>query len=149
MFTTLDDIFDSGVKGGENRPFLGHRPILSTNPLKHANHFVWQSYGDVDIRRRHVGSALTSMFKDGTLGGGDYDTVGLWSMNRPGTSVLRSHYWLGIYILAEWQIINIALESYNKVSVSLYDTLGNDSVGQSLFFMLFISLLLISDTEYM
>lgn len=30
----------------------------------------------------------------------------------------------------EWQIIDIALQSYNKVSVSLYDTLGKDSVGK-------------------
>jgi hypothetical protein len=30
----------------------------------------------------------------------------------------------------EWQIIDIALQTYDKVSVSLYDTLGKDSVGQ-------------------
>jgi len=29
-------------------------------------------------------------------------------------------------------MIDIALQSYRKVSVSLYDTLGKDSVGQSL-----------------
>ena len=30
----------------------------------------------------------------------------------------------------EWQIIEIALQSYQKVSVSLHDTLGTDSVGK-------------------
>lgn len=34
---------------------------------------------------------------------------------------------------SEWQIIDIALQSYDKVSVSLYDTLGKDSVGMVLF----------------
>ena len=29
----------------------------------------------------------------------------------------------------EWQTIDIALQSYQKVAVSLYDTLGKDSVG--------------------
>lgn len=83
--TTLDEIFECGVMGGKDRPFLGHRPILSVTPLTYANYFVWQSYGDVDTRRRHIGSALTSMFSGGHLGGGEYDTVGIWSMNRPGT----------------------------------------------------------------
>jgi long-chain acyl-CoA synthetase len=84
VFTTVDEIFECGVNRGKDRPFLGHRPIVSTTPLKYANHFVWQSYGDVDTRRRHIGSALTLMFSEGKLGGGDYQTVGIWSMNRPG-----------------------------------------------------------------
>ncbi|GLB35097.1 putative AMP-binding enzyme [Lyophyllum shimeji] len=108
---TLDEIFDSGLSGGRDRPFLGARPVVSTNPLKYADHYVWQTYGDVDIRRRHVGSALSSLFAKGEVGGGELNTVGIWSANRP-----------------EWQIIDIALQSYDKVSVSLYDTLGKDSV---------------------
>lgn len=31
---------------------------------------------------------------------------------------------------AEWQILDIAMQTYNKVSVSLYDTLGKDAVGK-------------------
>jgi long-chain acyl-CoA synthetase len=80
----LDEIFDYGVSGGSHRDFLGSRAILSTNPLKYANRFVWHSYGDVDIRRRHIGSALTLMFREGILGGGEYETVGVWSINCPG-----------------------------------------------------------------
>ncbi|RDB21311.1 Long chain acyl-CoA synthetase 7, peroxisomal [Hypsizygus marmoreus] len=108
---TLNEIFETGLSGGKDRPFLGARPVISTNPLKFANHYVWETYGDVDLRRRNVGSALVSLFAKGELGGGDYETVGVWSANRP-----------------EWQIIDIALQTYNKVSVSLYDTLGKDSV---------------------
>jgi hypothetical protein len=32
----------------------------------------------------------------------------------------------------EWQIVDIACSSYRKVSVSIYDTLGKDSVGMHL-----------------
>ncbi|KAG6854926.1 hypothetical protein C0991_009749 [Blastosporella zonata] len=108
---TLDEIFESGLSVGKDQAFLGRRPIISTTPLKFANQYVWETYGDVDLRRRHLGSALESLFKKGELGGGEFKTVGIWSANRP-----------------EWQIIDIALQSYDMVSVSLYDTLGKDSV---------------------
>ncbi|TFK42731.1 hypothetical protein BDQ12DRAFT_676716 [Crucibulum laeve] len=112
VLTTLDQIFDQGLKSGKDHQFLGHRPVISTNPLKFSNTYSWLTYGDVDIRRRYVGSALHSLFQGGELGGGEFETVGIWAANRP-----------------EWQIIDIALQTYNKVSVSLYDTLGKDSVG--------------------
>lgn len=81
---TLDEIFETGLKAGKDREFLGHRPIISTSPLKFANNFLWQTYSQVDVRRRHVGSALASLFQKGELGGGEYETVGIWSANRPG-----------------------------------------------------------------
>lgn len=76
---------------GKDRKFLGYRPKISVNPLKFANHYVWETYGDVDLRRRHVGSALTALFKSGELGGGEYETVGIWSANRPGMSFQVHH----------------------------------------------------------
>ncbi|KAF9001906.1 hypothetical protein BDQ17DRAFT_1357697 [Cyathus striatus] len=109
--STLDQIFNAGLQAGKNRPFLGYRTVVSTSPLKFSNAYSWYTYGEVDIRRRYVGSALQNLFQSGVLRGGELETVGIWSANRP-----------------EWQIIDIALQSYNKVSVSLYDTLGNDSV---------------------
>ncbi|KAJ7261335.1 hypothetical protein B0H12DRAFT_1106331 [Mycena haematopus] len=108
---TLADVFLSGLSKGNDRPFLGHRPVISKQPLKFANYYEWQTYGQVDVRRRHVGSALVHLFKTGVIGGGDLETAGIWSINRP-----------------EWQIIDIALLSYKKIGVSLYDTLGRDSV---------------------
>lgn len=81
---TLDEIFDTGLKAGKDREFLGERKVISTNPLKFSNKFDWQTYGEVDIRRRHVGSALVSLFQKGDLGGGEFETVGIWSANRPG-----------------------------------------------------------------
>ncbi|KAI5122041.1 hypothetical protein M0805_006026 [Coniferiporia weirii] len=108
---TLLDVFDLGLSLSANDPFLGHRPVISTNPLKFAGHFVWETYSQIDVRRRNLGSALHKLFAEGVLGGGELDTVGIWSQNRP-----------------EWQVIDLALHAYAKIGVSLYDTLGKDSV---------------------
>ncbi|TFK76601.1 acetyl-CoA synthetase-like protein [Pluteus cervinus] len=110
-FKTMPEIFDAGLQVSRDRPFLGHRPILSKGPLKFANHFTWETYGQVDVRRRHIGSALHSFFKSGELGGGEFNTIGIWAPNRP-----------------EWQILDIVAQTYGMVSVSLYDTLGVGSV---------------------
>lgn len=32
-------------------------------------------------------------------------------------------------VKTEWQVVDLALHAYKKVGVSLYDTLGKDSVG--------------------
>lgn len=90
-FRTLPEVFESGLRrSGKDAPCLGHRPIVSENPLKHADHFVWQTYAEVDARRRAVGSALLKLFNDGVLTSGDLKTVGLWSKNSPGE--LQSRY---------------------------------------------------------
>ncbi|KAF9532324.1 hypothetical protein CPB83DRAFT_847650 [Crepidotus variabilis] len=109
--STVDQIFNDGLKAGKDVPFLGERKLISTNPLKYATAYTWITYGEADLRRRYIGSALHTLFQKGELGGGELPTVGIWSMNRP-----------------EWQLVDIATAAYQKVSVSLYDTLGNDSV---------------------
>ncbi|ESK92844.1 long-chain-fatty-acid- ligase [Moniliophthora roreri MCA 2997] len=110
-FLTLPQIFDTGLKIGREHPLLGHRPLLSKSPLKFADKYVWESWGRVDERRRALGSALHLLFQKGELGGGEFETVGVWSANRP-----------------EWQILDLALQAYAKVAVSIYDTLGKDVV---------------------
>jgi hypothetical protein len=89
---TVDQIFNTGLSGGKDRPMLGHRPLISSNPLKYADHYVWETYGEVDTKRRALGSALDAMFAAKTLGGGEYKTLGLWSMNRPGRVCLDIPY---------------------------------------------------------
>lgn len=81
---TQTEVFEVGLAHGRDRPMLGHRPVISTNPLTFAKHYVWETYGDIDVRRRALGSALDKLFREGVLGGGEYETVGLWSQNRPG-----------------------------------------------------------------
>ena len=50
--------------------------------------------------------------------------------------------------IPEWQIIDLALHAYAKVGVSLYDTLGKDSVGKVIL-TFDPNLVLISFLEYM
>ena len=83
VFTNLLEVYDEGYRRSKNRPFLGHRPVLSKKPLQYANYHVWQSWSEVDARRRALGSAVYKMFQAGELGGGDLDTVGIWSKNCP------------------------------------------------------------------
>ena len=52
VFTNLVEIFDEGLRRSNGGPFLGHRPILSKKPLQYANYHVWQSWPEVDARRR-------------------------------------------------------------------------------------------------
>lgn len=81
---TVSDVFEFGLSISENEPCLGYRPVLSANPLKFADHYVWDTYAQVNEHRKNIGSALHKLFKEGVLGGGDYETVGIWSQNRPG-----------------------------------------------------------------
>ncbi|SRR6266550_4139814 len=81
---TVDEIFLTGLEVGRDRAFLGHRQVVSKNPLLFATEYTWQTYGEVDGRRRRIGSALHTLFTRGEVGGGDYDTVGIWSQNSPG-----------------------------------------------------------------
>ncbi|KAL4074617.1 hypothetical protein V8B97DRAFT_2022828 [Scleroderma yunnanense] len=112
ILKTLPEIFNNGYALNPDARLLGHRPLLSKTPLKFGP-YVWQTYRQVDVRRRRIGSALHRMFSTGELKAADLDVVGIWSQNRP-----------------EWQLVELALHAYGKVGVSLYDTLGRDSVGE-------------------
>jgi long-chain acyl-CoA synthetase len=87
---TIADIYNTGFKRSKNQPMVGHRPVTSTNPLKFADHYVWETYAQFDVRRRAVGSALHGMFASGELKSDGLETVGIWSMNRPGA--LNQHH---------------------------------------------------------
>ncbi|KIJ44209.1 hypothetical protein M422DRAFT_30387 [Sphaerobolus stellatus SS14] len=111
---SLYEVFQSGLEHSPNGPCLGHRPIISTNPLAFAPQYEWQTYRQVDERRRNLGSALEHIWQQGRAGGGDLPTIGIWSQNKP-----------------EWQIVDLAAQAYSKVTVSLYDTLGPNAVEYS------------------
>lgn len=80
---TLPEVFDSGYQENPDARLLGHRPVISTQPLK-LGPYVWQTYKQVDARRRKIGSALHEFFKSGVLQAQDMEMVGIWSQNRPG-----------------------------------------------------------------
>ncbi|EMD38497.1 hypothetical protein CERSUDRAFT_153411 [Gelatoporia subvermispora B] len=109
---TLVQLYNEGLARAGDKPFLGHRPQISINPPKFADHYVWESWRSVDARRRAIGSGLQKLFRTGVLGGGELETVGIWSRNIP-----------------NWQVVDLALQGYGKVGVSLYETLGKDAVG--------------------
>ncbi|KAG9026677.1 hypothetical protein FS837_004535, partial [Tulasnella sp. UAMH 9824] len=132
---TLPELFESGLAQAKDLPFLGHRAVLTTEPdVTFAPEYTWQTYGEVDKRRRAVGSALESYFKSGKLQkGSDFEAVGIWAVNRPGMRDWAAREWvMGLTAVAvinsEWQITDLACHAYNKVSVALYDTLGPDAV---------------------
>ncbi|KAI0306786.1 long-chain-fatty-acid-CoA ligase [Multifurca ochricompacta] len=97
-FSTLPEVFNEGYALSKDHTFLGYRPVASKSPLKYADHYVWQTYAEVDERRRNLGSAIHALFENGTVGG-------------------------------DWVLIDLALNAYGKVTVSLYDTLGDEAVG--------------------
>ena len=88
--TTLDQLFNDNLQTGLDSPCLGRRNVISTNPLKFAPTYTWLTYGDVDLKRRYVGSALHSLFQQGVIGGGQLQTVGIWAPNCPGMSQFRN-----------------------------------------------------------
>ncbi|THH29715.1 hypothetical protein EUX98_g4475 [Antrodiella citrinella] len=108
----LQEVFENGLYyGGPDAPCLGQRTLISKEPLRWADSLEWQSYGTVDARRRAIGSGIYKLFRDGVVGGGTLQTVGIWSRN-----------------VANWQLIDLSLHLFNLVNVALYDTLGRDSV---------------------
>ncbi|GJJ11043.1 hypothetical protein Clacol_005274 [Clathrus columnatus] len=108
---SVAEFFEAGLEISYDKPCLGHRPIISTNPVTYSPSFIWQTYREVDARRRNVGSALEHLWRNGQLGGGELPTVGIWAANCP-----------------EWQIVDLGCMVYGKVSTALFDSYGPDTV---------------------
>lgn len=85
---TIHEIFLSGMAKGADRPCLGWRQRISSNPVKFANKYEWLSYAEVNERRLNLGSAVEALFRTGSAGGGELPTVGIWCQNRPGAFFL-------------------------------------------------------------
>ena len=85
-FQTTIEVFEYGLSvAGKDADCVGYRPKISDEPLKFADHFAWRSYGEVDTRRKNLGSAIQGLFNSGDAFATDgLETVALWSMNIPG-----------------------------------------------------------------
>ena len=82
----LVEVFDSGRKTvSGSYPLLGRRPLVSSNPPIYAKYFEWISWDQADIRRQHIGSGISKLFDDGTVGGGPMKAFGIYSGNCPGS----------------------------------------------------------------
>ncbi|KAF9777881.1 hypothetical protein BJ322DRAFT_1094908 [Thelephora terrestris] len=112
-FQTTIEVFERGLlAAGRDADCVGYRPKVSDDPLKFADNFVWRSYGEVDTRRKNLGSAIQGLFNSGdALAADGLEPVALWSMNIP-----------------EWRIIDLAVSLYGKVLVPLYENFGPDSI---------------------
>ncbi|PPJ55207.1 hypothetical protein CBER1_05683 [Cercospora berteroae] len=105
--TTAHEFFEQSAKKVPNNRCLGHRPY---DPKKQAwGPYVWQTYAQVQERRKNFGIGLVALHEKVGINGRQYG-VGLWCQNRP-----------------EWQIVDLACMSQSLFSVSLYDTLGPDA----------------------
>jgi long-chain acyl-CoA synthetase len=90
-----------------NLKCLGHRPYDANTQT--FGQYVWQTYAQVQERRRNFGVGLIALHEQVGVTGRQYG-VGLWCQNRP-----------------EWQITDLACMSQSLYSISLYDTLGPDA----------------------
>lgn len=86
---TTVEVFETGLQRSTNKNCLGYRPLISKSPIKYADKYVWQTYAEVSERRYNLGSAIEGLFRSGAAGGGEYPTVGIWSINRPGIVLLH------------------------------------------------------------
>lgn len=90
-FINLVEFFDSGRKRSPgNAPFLGRRPLISSNPPTYANYYEWITWEQAELRIQHIGSGLTKLFSDGTAGGDPLRCFGIYSGNCPGKHRLGS-----------------------------------------------------------
>ena len=85
---TLPELFEYGLKGARDKNCLGHRPVASSEPLTFAPEYTWQSYAEVDTRRKAVGSAIEALYRSGRFPiNSDFEGVGVWAVNRPGVCI--------------------------------------------------------------
>jgi len=71
--------------------------------------YVWETYGQVQERRKNFGVGLVHLHSKHGITGRQYG-VGLWCQNRP-----------------EWQVVDLGCMSQALYTVSLYDTLGPET----------------------
>lgn len=147
----LPDVFELGLRISTNERYLGHRPLVSKNPLKFADHYVWETYAQVDQRRRNIGSALHKYFTDDLLGGGEMPTVGIWSINRPGSCAHEASAESFDLLFYSFQSGKSSTWRYRRTqkSVSAYTTLLARTQLVMSFLMFDLNLALIFCLEYM
>lgn len=98
---TLFDVFQSAAKKHPKEKCFGTRPIGKDGE---AGDYVWENFETVDTRAKNFGSGLLE------IGVVPHERVGFYSENR-----------------AEWMIGALGCDCYSLVTVSIYDTLGEEN----------------------
>lgn len=105
------DLFNHGLKVSKDRPCIGVRTVKNAATGERGP-YVWQTYRQMNHRINNFGSGLLH-YLNHTMN--DTRTtqipIGVWAINRP-----------------EWSITDLACAAYSLYTVSLYDTLGPDTV---------------------
>jgi len=107
QITSAHDYFEQTANRVPNAKCLGQRPYDAMR--KTFGPYVWETYGQVQERRKNFGVGLVHLHSKHGITGRQYG-VGLWCQNRP-----------------EWQVVDLGCMSQALYTVSLYDTLGPET----------------------
>ncbi|KAG9521015.1 acetyl-CoA synthetase-like protein, partial [Aureobasidium melanogenum] len=107
QITSAHDYFEQTANRVPNAKCLGQRPYDAMR--KTFGPYVWETYGQIQERRKNFGVGLVHLHSKHGITGRQYG-IGLWCQNRP-----------------EWQIVDLGCMSQALYTVSLYDTLGPDT----------------------
>ncbi|KAH0399728.1 acetyl-CoA synthetase-like protein, partial [Aureobasidium melanogenum] len=107
QITSAHDYFEQTANRIPNAKCLGQRPYDPTT--KTFGPYVWETYGQIQERRKNFGVGLVHLHSKHGITGRQYG-IGLWCQNRP-----------------EWQVVDLGCMSQALYTVSLYDTLGPDT----------------------
>ncbi|KAF9106199.1 hypothetical protein BGX29_010230 [Mortierella sp. GBA35] len=107
---TLYDMWQNSVTKYADNDFLGHRPFNTV--AQTYGGYTWETYRQINQRVNAFGSGIMHL-NEVILGNEQLNrwSLGIWSHGRP-----------------EWFITEMSCNTYNLVSVALYDTLGADAV---------------------
>ncbi|KAL1311150.1 hypothetical protein AAFC00_001352 [Neodothiora populina] len=105
--TTAHAYFEQTANRVPGARCLGRR--LYDPVTKKFGPYVWETYAQIQGRRKNFGAGLVQLHQEIGITGRQYG-VGLWCQNRP-----------------EWQVVDLGCMSQSLYTVSLYDTLGPET----------------------
>ncbi|KAI9307125.1 hypothetical protein BJ944DRAFT_177102 [Cunninghamella echinulata] len=106
------DVFQNTLREGKDLPCLGTRHIINPLTQERSTEYEFITYGQVSQRADALGSGIRSIMEEHLgISSTELLPLGIWAINR-----------------LEWTLSDIACVNYGYYSVSLYDTLGEDTV---------------------
>jgi len=114
---TLAKIFENAVELFPNDACIGYRKFNNIIKQKYDNHYTYETYKEIDIRKNHIASGILYFvtnhenYKPSTVASGKPEfVVSILSPNRK-----------------EWVLLDLATRAYSLPNTALYPTLGKES----------------------